>query len=140
VSTRKAMKGISAAGARRRAVQTAGARSDSRARRGAGTRAALESLLSVADAEAAARAVMPLGSFDYYAGGAEDERTLTRNRVGMDRWVLLHRVLVDVAHVDLATTVLGAPATMPIHLAPTAFHRLAHKEGELATARAAAKS
>ncbi|MEK7317263.1 MAG: alpha-hydroxy acid oxidase [Candidatus Eisenbacteria bacterium] len=101
------------------------------------TRKAMERLLNIADVEAAARRKMPGGSFDYYAGGAEDERTLARNRAAMERWVLLHRVLVDVTTLDLATTFLGTPVTMPIALAPTAFHKLAHPEGERATARAA---
>jgi 4-hydroxymandelate oxidase len=44
---------------------------------------------------------------------------------------------VDVSCRDLATTVLGARVEMPILVAPMAFHRLAHADGELATARAA---
>jgi len=135
VSTRRAMKKVSTAGARRRAEQTTRAESARPTPRPASS--SLAALLNVADAEAAARRAMPRGAFDYYAGGAEDERTLARNRDGMDRWVLLHRVLVDVSRVDLATTALGAPIAMPICLAPAAFHRLAHKGGEAATARGA---
>src|SRR5947207_1192992 len=48
------------------------------------------------------------------------------------------RVLVDVDEVSTATTVLGAELSMPLLVAPTAFQRLAHPEGELAMARAAA--
>jgi 4-hydroxymandelate oxidase len=137
MATRKAMKQASTAGARRRSQQEAAKPSKGPpARRGA-KGAALEALLNIADVEAVARRKMPRASFDYYAGGAEDERTLTRNRAAMDRWVLLHRVLVDVSRPDLSTTFLGAPSTMPIALAPTAFHKLAHPEGERATARAA---
>ncbi|HEX7077382.1 MAG TPA: alpha-hydroxy acid oxidase [Candidatus Eisenbacteria bacterium] len=99
--------------------------------------AGLERLLHVADAEAAAARFMPRPFFDYYAGGAEDERTLRRNREGMGRWVLLHRVLADVGEVDPAVAVLGTTVSMPILLAPAAFHRLAHPGGEAATARAA---
>jgi len=135
VSTRRAMKNVSTAGARRRTVQSALGEPAARKKRPAIS--SLDALLNVADAEAAARRAMSRGAFDYYAGGAEDERTLARNRDGIDRWVLLHRVLVDVSHVDLATTALDAPLTMPICLAPAAFHRLAHKDGEVATARAA---
>jgi 4-hydroxymandelate oxidase len=99
--------------------------------------ATLAAILNVGDAEAIARRKLPRAFFDYYAGGAEDERTLGRNREAMDRWVLLHRVLVDVSHPNLATTFLGEKVSMPIGLAPTAFHKLAHPEGEVATARAA---
>ncbi|MGE5175548.1 MAG: alpha-hydroxy acid oxidase [Hyphomicrobiales bacterium] len=112
-----------------------------RARRPAGVKrldaAALARLLNVADAERAAERFMKRPFFDYYAGGAEDERTLERNRAGMGRWVLLHRVLVDVSAVDPSTTVLGDPVSSPVLLAPAAYHRLAHPDGEPATARAA---
>jgi len=94
--------------------------------------------LSVADYEARARATLERGTFDYFAGGAGDERTLAMNVSAFDRWVLRPRVLVDMRRVDTSTTVLGQPLTAPIMLAPAAFHRLAHPEGERATARAAA--
>ena len=48
------------------------------------------------------------------------------------------RVLVNVTHVDTATSILGSPVTSPICIAPTAMQRMAHVEGERATARAAA--
>ena len=94
--------------------------------------------LNVADYEARARERMERGAFDYFAGGSGDERTLAMNVSGFDRWVLRPRVLVDMRRVDTATTVLGEPLATPILLAPAAFHRLAHPEGERATARAAA--
>ena len=79
-------------------------------------------------------------AYDYYSSGARDERTLRENVAAWARIPLHHRVLVDVSSRDLSTTVLGAPVSMPILVAPTAFHRLACEEGELATARAAARS
>jgi 4-hydroxymandelate oxidase len=93
--------------------------------------------LGVGDFEEAARERLPGMVFDYYAGGAGDEWTLRENRRAFDRWVVRPRVLVDVSKVDPSTTVLGEPIPFPIVLAPTAFQRLAHPEGELATARAA---
>ena len=93
--------------------------------------------MNVADFEVIAKRRMPRAYYDYYAGGAEDERTLARNRDGFERWAFLPRVLVDVSRVDLAIEVLGTPLTMPILLAPAAYQRLAHADGELATARAA---
>lgn len=78
------------------------------------------------------------GAFGYYAGGAGDEWTLGENLTAFRRWVLRPRVLVDVGEVTTATTVLDTEVSMPILVAPTAFHRLAHPDGELATARAAA--
>jgi 4-hydroxymandelate oxidase len=93
--------------------------------------------VNVADFEALARAKLDRGAFDYFAGGAGDERTLAMNVRGFERYVFRPRVLVDMSRVDTSTTVLGEPVSMPILLAPTAFHRVAHPEGERATARAA---
>jgi len=87
--------------------------------------------------EAVARAVLPRPAFDYYAGGSEDERTLRANRDAFGRFYLRPRVLVDVSRVDLTTELLGERLSMPILLAPTAFQRMAHPDGELASARAA---
>lgn len=76
--------------------------------------------------------------FDFIAGGAEDEVTLRRNTEAFQSIGLRPRVLVDVTTVDTSTTVLGQSLRLPVMLAPIALHRLAHPEGELATARAAA--
>lgn len=48
------------------------------------------------------------------------------------------RVLLDVSHIDMSTSVLGYNVSMPIMIAPTGLHKMAHPEGELASARAAA--
>jgi isopentenyl diphosphate isomerase/L-lactate dehydrogenase-like FMN-dependent dehydrogenase len=96
------------------------------------------SLVNVDDFEAAARERLEPGAYDYFAGGAGDEQTLRANRAAFSRWELRPRVLVDVATVTTAATVLGAEVALPLLVAPTAFQRLADPEGELATARAAA--
>src|SRR5918912_1077645 len=70
--------------------------------------------------ETLAREVMEPGVFDFIAGGAEDEVTLRRNREDFERIVLRPRVLEDVSNVDMSTTVLGAPVSLPVLLAPTA--------------------
>jgi 4-hydroxymandelate oxidase len=93
--------------------------------------------IGVEDFEAAAQRFLPKMVYDYYAGGAGAEWTLGENRAAFDRWVFRPRVLADVAEVALGTTVLDRPTSLPILLAPTAFQRLAHPDGELATARAA---
>jgi 4-hydroxymandelate oxidase len=79
-------------------------------------------------------------AYDYYASGAEGERTLADNVEAWQRIRLRPRCLVDVATRDLTTTVLGRRVSMPVLVAPTAFQRLAHPEGELATARATASA
>jgi isopentenyl diphosphate isomerase/L-lactate dehydrogenase-like FMN-dependent dehydrogenase len=63
---------------------------------------------------------------------------MRENRAAFERWVLRPRMLVDVSEVTTATTVLGTEASMPLLVAPTAFQRMAHPEGELAMARGAA--
>jgi isopentenyl diphosphate isomerase/L-lactate dehydrogenase-like FMN-dependent dehydrogenase len=93
--------------------------------------------VNVWDYERLAEEKLEPGAFGYYAGGAGDEWTLRENVEAFRRWVLRPRVLVDVGSVTTATTVLGTEIALPVLVAPTAFHRLAHPDGELATARAA---
>ena len=93
--------------------------------------------LNLREYEAAARAVLPPMAFDYIAGGSGDEATLGANRAAFDRWRLLPRVLRGLSEVSPATAVLGQPVSLPVLVAPTGFHRLAHDDGERATARAA---
>ncbi|HEX3128294.1 MAG TPA: alpha-hydroxy acid oxidase [Thermoanaerobaculia bacterium] len=93
--------------------------------------------INIFDFEAIARENLPQQAYDYYASGALDEVTLRQNRAAYERVSLAYRVLVDVSRRDLTTTILGQPVSMPILVAPTAFHRLATEEGELATVRAA---
>jgi (S)-2-hydroxy-acid oxidase len=93
--------------------------------------------INVADFEKLARERMDPAAYDYYAGGANDERTVADNLRAFDRWVIRPRMLVGVGEADTSTTVLGLPLTLPVALAPTAFNRLGHPDGELAAARAA---
>lgn len=97
-------------------------------------------VLNLDELEGLARARLPRMAFDYIAGGADDEWTLRENRAAFERLQLIPRVLVDVANRDLATTILGTRVSMPVLVAPMAFHALAHTDGELATARAAASA
>jgi len=96
-----------------------------------------DELLSVADYERSARESLPRDVLDYFAGGALDEITLRENTAGWERLKLFYRVLAGVGKRDLATTVLGQRISMPIVVAPTAFHKLACEAGEVAAARAA---
>jgi 4-hydroxymandelate oxidase len=93
--------------------------------------------ISVADYEPAARAVIDSGAWDYYAGGAGDERSLADNLRSWDRIGLRPRILLDVASRDLSTTVLGRTLAHPVIVAPMAAHDLAHADAERATARGA---
>ncbi|WP_369217424.1 alpha-hydroxy acid oxidase, partial [Streptomyces flavofungini] len=91
----------------------------------------------VADAERAAAGVLPRAVWDFVAGGSGSEVTLDANRAALDRVQLVPRVLRDVSHRTTDTALLGRPARLPLALAPIAYQRLLHPEGELAAARAA---
>jgi isopentenyl diphosphate isomerase/L-lactate dehydrogenase-like FMN-dependent dehydrogenase len=94
--------------------------------------------LNVSEYERLAEERLEPGAFGYFAGGAGDEWTLRENVAAFNRWVLRPRMLVDVGNVTTATRVLDGEVAMPILVAPTALQRLAHADGEGATARAAA--
>jgi 4-hydroxymandelate oxidase len=94
-------------------------------------------LLSLHDLEPAARERLSEQAYAYYAGGAGDEVTLRENAAAFSRVALRPRVMRDVSRCDLSTAVLGERLDLPVLVAPMAFQRLAHPEGELATARAA---
>jgi isopentenyl diphosphate isomerase/L-lactate dehydrogenase-like FMN-dependent dehydrogenase len=94
--------------------------------------------LNVWDYERLAEKKLDANARAYFAGGAGDEVTLRENLAAFERRKLRPRVLVDVSSVSTATTVLGTQIALPILIAPLALQRLAHPDGELATARAAA--
>src|SRR5436309_13319608 len=77
--------------------------------------------------------------WDYYQGGSDDEVTIRACRTAFERIKLRPRVLVDVGPdaLDMRTSVLGTPISMPMLIAPMALHCMAHPEGECATAQAA---
>ncbi|HVW21957.1 MAG TPA: alpha-hydroxy acid oxidase [Opitutaceae bacterium] len=94
---------------------------------------------AVSDYEPLACARMEPGAWAYYASGGADEITLRENRAAYDRLRLEQRVLVDFSRPgSTAVTLFGQTFEHPILLAPVAYHKLAHPEGELAVARGAA--
>ena len=93
--------------------------------------------INIFELEAIAREKLSREAYDYFASGAQDEITLRENRAAFERISLSYRVLVDVSHRDMSTSVLGQPVAMPVLVAPTAFQRLADPAGEVATVRAA---
>ncbi|MGD9227256.1 MAG: alpha-hydroxy acid oxidase [Desulfobacterales bacterium] len=97
-------------------------------------------LVNVFDYEAAAREKLSKTAYDYYRSGANDEITLRENHAAYERIQLHPRVLIDISKPDLCTRILGQEIAMPILVAPTAFHRMAHPEGEVATVRAAGQA
>src|SRR5579863_132439 len=97
----------------------------------------MSTVVNVRGFEALARGRMDPTAYDYYAGGAGDERTLVENEAAFARISLRPRMLVGAEHVDTSTEVFGTRLAVPVMLAPTAFNRLGHPDGELAAARAA---
>ncbi|GGK80360.1 alpha-hydroxy acid oxidase [Mangrovihabitans endophyticus] len=95
-------------------------------------------LPALAEAAAKAHAALDPAHWDFFAGGAGEERTLRANEDAFACRRLVPRVLREVGEPDLAVDLLGEPLSMPVLIAPTAFHRLAHPGGEAATAVAAA--
>ena len=100
----------------------------------------LKAAASVEDYRRIAKRRLPHGVFDYIDGGAEDERTLARNVSAFGDYEFQPRILRDVSRLDTSTTILGRPVALPLILAPTGFTRIAHSQGELAVARAAARA
>ena len=94
-------------------------------------------LLNLHDYHRAARGKLRKEVLDYFEGGALDEITLRENTAGWQRLKLYYHVLAGIGERDLRTTILGQSISMPIGVAPTAFHKLANEAGEIATAKAA---
>jgi isopentenyl diphosphate isomerase/L-lactate dehydrogenase-like FMN-dependent dehydrogenase len=99
----------------------------------------LSAAASIADLRAIARGRIPRAAFDFVDGGAEQETTLARNLRDLQGIALLPRYLRNVASRDLSTSILGAPAALPLIVAPTGLAALAWPQADLAIARAAAQ-
>src|SRR5690606_31042442 len=95
-------------------------------------------IAAVNDYEAFARDRMTEHAWAYVAGAAADELTSSANCRAFRRLQLQTRVLRDLAGGNTRLTLLGRELDYPIMLAPVAFQKLVHPDGELATALAAA--
>jgi L-lactate dehydrogenase (cytochrome) len=91
------------------------------------------------DLRAIARRHVPRAVFDYTDGAAETETSLRRSRDAYARIEFVPSVLRHVSAVDMATTILGRSAALPIVFAPTGFTRLMHHDGEPAVGRVAGR-
>jgi 4-hydroxymandelate oxidase len=104
------------------------------------TPADLTGVVNLHDFEAIARERLAPQAYGYYASGAGDERTLADNLASWTAWRLVPRVLTGPRHPDLGISLLGHVASMPFGMAPAALQGMAHPDGELGTARAAARA
>jgi 4-hydroxymandelate oxidase len=96
--------------------------------------------VSLDDFERHAFEVLRVLPRDYFRSGAWAETTLHENRAAWERLRIWYRVMRDVSARSTSATILGGEASIPLCIAPTALHRMAHPDGELATARAAARA
>jgi 4-hydroxymandelate oxidase len=99
---------------------------------------ALLRLDTVEDFRMRAEATLPAPVRDFVAGGSEAETTLAANRVALDRVTIVPRVLTGGPEVDPSAVLAGTRSSLPLAVAPMAYQRLLHPEGEVAVARAAA--
>jgi 4-hydroxymandelate oxidase len=95
-------------------------------------------VVNVHDFEELAREHLSEAAYHYFAGGAADELTLDENRAALRRIALVPRVLRATADRSTTVELLGRELSFPVLVAPMAYQKVAHPEGELATARAAA--
>ena len=96
----------------------------------------LKDIINLFDFEKAALGKMSKMAYEFVASGAADEFTVKWNREALDKLKIQTQVLNDVARLDTKVSLFGKEMPYPIMIAPTAFHKLMHPEGELATARA----
>ena len=97
----------------------------------------LAGILSLIEMEERARTSMPEMAYEYVASGSADEKTLGWNRDAFNRIALKPRILTSVEAPDTSVEILGSTLPFPILLAPTAYHRVLHPLGEIATVRGA---
>ena len=95
-------------------------------------------IVNLSDHETEARRVLDDNAWAYFAGGAGDELTLRANTSAWQHIQLLPRVLQSLHDSHTQVSLLGQTMPHPVMLAPVAYQRMAHPDGELATAVAAA--
>jgi isopentenyl diphosphate isomerase/L-lactate dehydrogenase-like FMN-dependent dehydrogenase len=97
-----------------------------------------DQVLSVMDFEALARGRLPPAHFGFIATGVDDDATVVRNHAAFADYQIRARRFFDVRQVDLTTRVYGVEWATPVYISALSAQRAFHREGELATARAAA--
>jgi L-lactate dehydrogenase (cytochrome) len=97
----------------------------------------LRHMTCIEDLRQVARRKVPRAFFDYAEAGSYSQETLHANRSDLERIKLRQRVLVDVSQRELATTIIGEKATLPLALAPIGLCGMQHGDGEILACRAA---
>src|ERR1044071_4397081 len=94
--------------------------------------------IDLATLEQRARSVLTTRAFDYIAGGAGLEHTVSQNRSAFDRYKIVPRMLNDVSERDTSVNILGTHLPIPLLLSPVGVLELAHRDADLAVGKAAA--
>lgn len=94
--------------------------------------------LAISDLRDMAKKNLPRGIFEYVARGTDDDLALRANSAAFDELTFQPRVARDVSAVSTACSYFGHGSSMPLAVAPTGFASLMWRDGELASARAAA--
>ena len=97
----------------------------------------VENLVSFKDFEVAASKNLSKAAYDYYRAGANGSISLRDNEEAFTKMYIKTSLFGKRGPVSLGSTIMGYKVNSPIAIASTAFHRMAHPDGELATARAA---
>ncbi|KAF4760783.1 hypothetical protein HAV15_006017 [Penicillium sp. str.  len=96
----------------------------------------LEACYNLMDFESVARQVMKKTAWAYYSSGADDEITMRENHAAFHKIWFRPRILVDVEHIDMSTTMLGTKCSIPFYVTATALGKLGHPEGEVVLTKA----
>ena len=96
-----------------------------------------EGIATCADYERHAVHHVEAHAWHHIQGGSDQGLTLAHNRAAFDRLQLLPHPIASLRGGHTRLTLLGQPLAHPLLLAPVAYQRLVHPEGELATVRAA---
>lgn len=99
-------------------------------------------IVNLNDLESQVKANMDKGAFGYIRGGAEDEKNMRDNTASFDRKYIMPRVMqgIELKDINITTSFLGIPLDTPVIQAPMAAQGLAHRDGEIATAKGMAKA
>jgi (S)-2-hydroxy-acid oxidase len=100
----------------------------------------MKSLISLDDYEKRAFEVLPENARDYYRSGAGNENSLTWNRSDFKNFRIRPRFLRDVSTRNMEVKVFDKNVSFPCGISPTAMQRMAHPDGELATAKGRKKN
>ena len=98
----------------------------------------MQTPLTLTDVEALAVEQLDPDWAEYFCGGSGREQTLAENTEAFARWRLRQRILCGIESTSTGTTVLGCPVSSPVVVAPVAYQQMAHADGEVGMARAAA--